>query len=137
MRSIALGAFLISAPFVPSIRAQEARHAADPAPGWMAGLDRATVIVIFVVSLASYGFLAVAYFNASICLTLNRPTAVLPAGAVGLLTMAILGIPLCLFLDYRHAVIAFLAGSFVFAVLTARSVTQVLDSSDYHFFASG
>ena len=33
MRSIALGAFLISAPFVPSIRAQEARHAADPAPG--------------------------------------------------------------------------------------------------------
>ena len=110
---------------------------ADPLPGWMVDVNGETVMLIFVLSLVCYGFLGLAYFSTSICLTLNRPTAALTAGAMGLLTMIGLGIPLCLFLDYRQSLIAFLAGAFVYAVLTARSVSRVLDSSDYHLFASG
>jgi hypothetical protein len=110
---------------------------ADVLPIWLAGFNLNLITLLVAVSLVGYSLLAWAYLNGALCVTLNCPAAILPAGLAGLLTMAVVGVPLCLLLGYGQAIVAFLSGAFVYAVLSTRTVIRVLSASDYHFFASG
>jgi hypothetical protein len=103
---------------------------------WLGFSSLDVVQYFFYASLIAYGLLGWGQFNNAVCVTLARPTLALRAVIIGIGSVIAIGIPLCLGLDFTYAAIAFLAGAFIFVIVSAWAVTKVLESAGYYYYSS-
>jgi hypothetical protein len=90
----------------------------------------------FAGGVAGYALLAVGMTNAVVLLSLARPWPVVRALTVAAALSAAVGIGVTTSMPYYTAVLGLVAGAFVFAVLTARTVSRTLRSGAYWSYAA-
>lgn len=90
----------------------------------------------FAGGVTGYALLAVGMTNAVFLLSLARPWPVVKAMTVAAAVSAAVGIGVTTSMPYYTAVLGMVAGAFVFAVLTARTVRRTLHSGAYWSYAA-
>lgn len=97
---------------------------------------QSTTHFVFVVSLISYVFVAVALMNAVIMFSLSQPQQVIETIWPAVLTNAISGFLLSRWFGSEYAVVGLLLGSVVFMALSIRKVRNMLGQLDYYLYAA-
>jgi polysaccharide biosynthesis protein PelF len=103
---------------------------------WLGFSSLDVVRYFFYTSLIAYGLLGWGQFNNAFCVTLARPTLALRAVLLGIGSVVVIGVPLCLGLNFAYAANAFLAGAIIFVTVSDRVVRPVLESADYYYYSS-
>lgn len=95
-----------------------------------------TTARVFVLATIAYVIFMFALQNALMLLTLSRVELVVRAVGIALAVNIAVGFICSRSIGYSYAVLGLLAGAAVMAVLTARSIREVLASLDYHYYAA-
>lgn len=101
-----------------------------------ASLASTTTNVVFWVAAVSYAVFMYALLNILILMILSRADLAVRATAIALAVNVVAGFVLSRAVHYSGAIGGLLAGSIVLAVLSFRSIRDVLDELDYSYYAA-
>jgi glycosyltransferase involved in cell wall biosynthesis len=99
---------------------------------WPHLVSSAPASFIFDTSLIAYALLGLGLFNSMFCITVGRPQLAVRALLWGIAVTILVGAPLCA-ISYQYSALSFIFGAAVFAFVSWRMVSQVLNLMDYHF----
>jgi hypothetical protein len=105
-------------------------------PQLQAALVAKATMNVFAVAIVAYVIFIFALRNILLLLTLSRVEMVVRAVAVALVVDVAVGFIGSRAIHYSAAVLGFLAGAIVLAVMTHRSLTRVIENLDYYFYSS-
>ncbi len=95
-----------------------------------------TTARVFVLATIAYVIFMFALQNTLMLLTLSRVEMVVRAVGIALAVNIAVGFICSRAISYSYAVLGLLAGAVVMAILTSRSIREVLAGLDYHYYAA-
>jgi hypothetical protein len=104
--------------------------------GWSTPTRLGIVASTFKTSLLAYWLFGWGQFNGYFSLTLTRPKLAIDGLLPGIAVMLLVGLPICLMLDFRYAAAALVLGAAVFAATSTLAIRRLLRDAAYYYVTS-